>query len=258
LAEGTLESELFGHERGAFTSAIRQKPGRFELANGGTLFLDEIADIPLSTQVKLLRVLQEREFERVGGTKTIRVDVRLIAATNSDLPSLMRERKFREDLYYRLNVVPIKIPTLRERREDIPLLVMHFLRKYNAETGKKINEIHPDAMKMLSAYSWPGNVRELENAIERAVVLARGNVLNSESFSFEMQSFQHNRGDRLIFVTPPKEARLTEMTEEFEKELLWDAYLKSKRVKAEAAKLLGIKRSTFRYKFDKYKLYEKE
>jgi len=258
LAEGTLESELFGHERGAFTSAIRQKPGRFELANGGTLFLDEIADISLSTQVKLLRVLQEQEFERVGGTKTIRVDVRLIAATNSDLPSLIRERKFREDLYYRLNVVPIKIPALRERREDISLLVTHFLRKYNAETGKKINEIHPDAMKMLSAYSWPGNVRELENAIERAVVLARGNILNSESFSFEMQSFQHNQGDRSISVTPSQEARLTEMTEEFEKELLWDAYLKAKRVKAEAAKLLGIKRSTFRYKFDKYKLYERE
>jgi DNA-binding NtrC family response regulator len=266
LAEGVLESELFGHEQGAFTNAVRQKPGRFELANGGTLFLDEIADIPLSTQVKLLRVLQEREFERVGGTKTIRVDVRLIAATNRDLLSLTREGEFREDLYYRLNVVPIEIPPLRERREDIPLLVAHFLRKYNAETGKKINEIHPDVMKMLSAYSWPGNVRELENAIERAVVLARGNALTTENLSLGIRFLHHDWDDRSISVpslifasaTNLKEAKLTEMVEAFEKRLLWDAYLKARKVKAEAAKLLGIKRSTFRYKFDKYKLYEKD
>jgi len=258
LAEGVLESELFGHERGAFTNAIRQKPGRFELADGGTLFLDEIGDIPLSTQVKLLRVLQEREFERVGGTKTLRVDIRLIAATNRDLPSLIGEGKFREDLYYRLNVVPIKIPPLHERREDIPLLAMHFLRKYNAEIGKKINGIHPDAIRMLSAYPWLGNVRELENAIERAVVLAKGSILGVEDFSLEMQSLKDNRDDLFIPVTPFKESGLAEMTEAFEKKILWDAYLKSKRVKAEAAKLLGIKRSTFRYKFDKYKLYEKE
>jgi len=258
LAEGVLESELFGHERGAFTNAISQKPGRFELASGGTLFLDEIADIPLSTQVKLLRVLQEREFERVGGTKTIRVDVRLITATNRDLPSLTREGKFREDLYYRLNVVPVEIPPLRERREDIPMLVAHFLRKYNAETGKKINKIHPDVMRILSAYSWQGNVRELENAIERAVVLARANVLTTENLSLGMQSIHHDRDDSSISVPHIKDAGMTEMVEAFEKELLWDAYLKARRVKAEAAKLLGIKRSTFRYKFDKYRLYEKE
>lgn len=258
LAEGVLESELFGHEQGAFTNAIRQKSGRFELANGGTLFLDEIADIPLSTQVKLLRVLQEREFERVGGTKTIRVDVRLIAATNHDLPSRIREGKFREDLYYRLNVVPITIPPLRERRKDIPLLVAHFLRKYNAETGKKVSEIHPDMMEMLSAYSWPGNVRELENAIERAVVLSRGNVLTTENLSLGTQSLHHDQEDRSISISSLKEAKLTEMIEAFEKELLWDAYLKARRVKAEAAKLLGIKRGTFRYKFDKYKLDEKQ
>lgn len=257
LAEGVLESELFGHERGAFTNAISQKPGRFELASGGTLFLDEIADIPLSTQVKLLRVLQEREFERVGGTKTIRVDVRLITATNRDLPSRIREGEFREDLYYRLNVVPIEIPPLRERREDIPILVAHFLRKYNAETGKKINEIHPDVMRMLSAYSWPGNVRELENAIERAVVLARANVLTTENLSLGMQSIHHDRDDGSISVPHIKDAGMIEMVEAFEKELLWDAYLKAGRVKAEAAKLLDIKRSTFRYKFDKYRLYEK-
>ena len=258
LAEGVLESELFGHEQGAFTNAIRQKPGRFELANGGTLFLDEIADIPLSTQVKLLRVLQEREFERVGGTKSIRVDVRLVAATNRELPSLVRAGHFREDLYYRLNVLPIEIPPLRGRREDIPLLVAHFLRKYNAETGKKLNEVHPDVMRVLSNYSWPGNVRELENAIERAVVLARGNILTTENLSLGMQSLRHDQDNNSISVPYIQDAGMTEMVEAFEKELLWDAYLKARRVKAEAAKLLGIKRSTFRYKFDKYKLDEKE
>ncbi|MBI1925501.1 sigma-54-dependent Fis family transcriptional regulator, partial [Candidatus Poribacteria bacterium] len=254
LAEGVLESELFGHEKGAFTHAVQQKPGRFELANGGTLFLDEIGDIPLSTQVKLLRVLQEQEFERVGGTKTIRVDVRLITATNHNLLSLIREEKFREDLYYRLNVVPIEIPPLRERREDIPLLVAHFLHKSNVETGKKIHEIHPEAMKLLSTYSWPGNVRELENAIERAIVLAQGNVLTPENLSLGLQSPQQSWDGRSIPIPSVEGATLTEMVEGFEKQLLWDAYLKAKKVKAEASKLLGIERSTFRYKFDKYKL----
>ena len=254
LAEGILESELFGHEKGAFTNAVRQKPGRFELANEGTLFLDEVGDLPLSTQVKLLRVLQEREFERVGGTKTISVDVRLIAASNRDLPSLIRAGRFREDLYYRLNVVPIEIPPLRERREDIPLLVAHFLRKYNAETGKRISEIHPDVMGMLSAYSWPGNVRELENAIERAVVLARGSVLTTENLLLTAQQLHQDRDD----LSSSREAKFTEMVEAFEKKLIWDAYLEAGRIKAEAAKLLGIKRSTFRYKFDKYKLNEKQ
>ena len=254
LAEGILESELFGHEKGAFTNAVRQKPGRFELANEGTLFLDEVGDLPLSTQVKLLRVLQEREFERVGGTKTISVDVRLLAASNRDLPSLIRAGRFREDLYYRLNVVPIEIPPLRERREDIPLLVAHFLRKYNAETGKRISEIHPDVMGMLSAYSWPGNVRELENAIERAVVLARGSVLTTENLLLTAQQLHQDRDD----LSSSREAKFTEMVEAFEKKLIWDAYLEAGRIKAEAAKLLGIKRSTFRYKFDKYKLNEKQ
>lgn len=258
LAEGVLESELFGHEHGAFTNAIKQKPGRFELADGGTLFLDEIADIPSSTQVKLLRVLQEREFERVGGTKTIRVDVRLIAATNRDLPLLIRKGEFREDLYYRINVVPVEIPPLRERQGDIPMLVAHFVRKYSEETGKKINEIHPDMMKMLSMYSWPGNVRELENAIERAVVLASGNILTTENISLGMQSLHQRRNDGPAIAQSFNETRMTEMVEAFEKELLWNAYLKARKVKAEAAKLLGIQRSTFRYKFDKYRLHEKE
>jgi len=258
LAEGVLESELFGHEKGAFTNALRQKPGRFELANEGTLFLDEIGDLPLTTQVKLLRVIQEKEFERVGGIKTISVDIRLIAATNRDLLALIHEGKFREDLYYRLNVVPINIPPLRERVEDIPLLVAHFLRKYNAETGKKISQVHPDVIKIFLSYSWPGNVRELENAIERAVVLTKGNILTTENLLPGSQKLDHDYDVTLLPQMRPGEAKFTEMVEAFEEKLIWDAYLKSGKIKAEAAKLLGIKRSTFRYKFDKYGLSEKE
>ena len=256
LAESILESELFGHEKGAFTHAIRQKPGRFELANGGTLFLDEIGDIPLSTQAKLLRVLQEREFERVGGTKTIRVDVRLIAATNRNLSTLIRAGNFREDLYYRLNIVPVEIPPLRERPEDIPLLAAHFLHKYNVEAGKKISEIHPDAMESLSTYFWPGNVRELGNAIERAVVLTQGKVLTTENFSLGLPSSQQDWHSPSTLASSVEGTTLTEKVEAFEKQLLRVAYLKAEKVKAEAAKLLGIERSTFRYKFDKYRLYE--
>lgn len=172
LSETLLESELFGHEKNAFTGAASQKPGRFEMANGGTLFLDEIGEIPPAVQVKLLRVLQEREYERVGGTKSVRVDVRLVAATNKDLERAVKEGDFREDLYYRLQVIQLSVPPLRERPEDIPPLVEHFLHKYNRENGRKIRSVAPDAMRLLAAYSYPGNVRELENAIERAVVLA--------------------------------------------------------------------------------------
>ena len=172
LSPDLLESELFGHERGSFTGAVAQRRGRFELADGGTLFLDEIGDIDLSLQLKLLRVLQEREFERVGGTKTVSVDVRLIAATNQDLEAAVRAGSFREDLYYRLQVVQITLPPLRERQEDLPVLVEHFLQKYNAENGRSVTTVPKDVMKRLQRYPWPGNVREVENAIERAVVLA--------------------------------------------------------------------------------------
>jgi DNA-binding NtrC family response regulator len=172
LSETLLESELFGHEKNAFTGAAAQKPGRFEMANGGTLFLDEIGEIPPAVQVKLLRVLQEREYERVGGTKSVRVDVRLVAATNKDLEKAVKEGEFREDLYYRLQVIQLAVPPLRERREDIRDLAEHFLRKYNAENGRKIKSISPEALELLVKYDFPGNVRELENAIERAVVLA--------------------------------------------------------------------------------------
>lgn len=172
LPDTLLESELFGHEKNAFTGALTQRIGRFELAHGGTLFLDEIAEISPATQVKLLRVLQERKFERLGGTKTIEVDVRVIAATNKDLQQMVKDRKFREDLYYRLQVIEIYLPPLRERKDDIPLLVEHFIQKYSTLNNKQIKAVNPEAMQMLMAYHWPGNVRELENAIEHAVVLA--------------------------------------------------------------------------------------
>jgi DNA-binding NtrC family response regulator len=172
LSETLLESELFGHEKNAFTGAIAAKKGRFELAHGGTLFLDEIGDVPGNVQAKLLRVLQEREFERVGGVTSIKVDVRVVAATNADLEQLIRENKFREDLYYRLHVIQITLPSLRNRIEDIPALVDEFLRKFNKENGREIAALDSDAMEALTAYQWPGNVRELENVIERCVVMA--------------------------------------------------------------------------------------
>ncbi|HEV2472118.1 MAG TPA: sigma-54 dependent transcriptional regulator [Chthonomonadales bacterium] len=172
LPETLLESELFGHEKNAFTGAVAAKQGRFELAHQGTLFLDEIGDIAPGVQIKLLRVLQEWEFERIGGTKSIKVDVRLIAATNKDLEKAVLEEKFRNDLYYRLNIVTIVIPPLRERREDIPTLIDRFVAKYNKQNGRKISKVDPDALQALQSYNWPGNVRELENAIERAIVMS--------------------------------------------------------------------------------------
>jgi transcriptional regulator with GAF, ATPase, and Fis domain len=180
LPAGLIESELFGHEKGAFTGAISRKIGRFELADGGTLFLDEIGDLPPGVQAKLLRVLQEHEFERVGGTQTIKVDVRLITATNRDLAKAVEENSFRTDLYYRLNVFPIHLPPLRERKEDIPLLTQYFINKYMTRMGKRIEKISQETMNRLIAYPWPGNIRELENIIERAVILSKGLILEIE------------------------------------------------------------------------------
>jgi two-component system response regulator AtoC len=182
-----IESELFGYERGAFTGAVTSKPGRFELANGGTLFLDEIGEIPVEMQVKLLRALQESEFERVGGIKTIRVDVRLVAATNRDLKKLIAQGTFREDLFYRLNVVSIRLPALRERNSDIPLLVEHFLRKFNERLKKNVIGVEQDAVDLLAAYSWPGNIRELENVMERAVLFCDGQKLRGEDLPGELR-----------------------------------------------------------------------
>jgi two-component system response regulator AtoC len=178
IPKDLVESELFGYERGAFTGAVGSKPGRFELADGGTLFLDEIGEVPVEMQVKLLRALQESEFERVGGIKTLRVDVRLIAATNRDLKALIAEGRFREDLYYRLAVVPIALPPLRDRREDIPLLVSHFVDKYNQRLGKRVEGVDADAIALLQTYPWPGNIRELENLMERSVLFADGPIIH--------------------------------------------------------------------------------
>jgi len=205
LVETLLESELFGHERGAFTGAIKQKQGRFELANRGTLFLDEVSEMPLSTQVKLLRVLQERQLERVGGTEAIRLDIRLISATNRDLSKAIRDGSFREDLFYRLNVVPIHLPPLRERREDIPLLAANFIQRYAAALGKPIDGIAPAAMEFLLRYHWPGNVRELENVIERSVVLCQDTQLAAK----HLLLLNHRSDEKLLH-----EALLQRFTEE--------------------------------------------
>ena len=188
LSEGLLESELFGHVKGAFTGAISDRAGRFELAGGGTLFLDEVGDITPHTQVKLLRVLQEGEFERVGGTKTIKVDVRVITATNKDLKGLVDRGEFREDLFYRLKVVPIRLPALRERKDDIPLLVKHFIDKFNREMGMEVRHISPAAMELLMEYEYPGNIRELEHIIEHAFVRCQGNTISPEHLPKDLQA----------------------------------------------------------------------
>ncbi len=188
IPTGLLESELFGHEKGAFTGAISQRVGRFELAHRGTIFLDEIGEIPLELQPKLLRVLQEREFERLGSTRTLRTDARLIAATNRDLKAMVDEQKFRSDLYYRLNVFPIRVPALRERREDIPLLVRHFVQQFSQRNNREINSIPSETMEALVRYHWPGNIRELQNVIERAVIISKSPVLNVAVGELEFQT----------------------------------------------------------------------
>ena len=236
LSEGVLESELFGHEKGAFTGAISQRKGRFESADGGTLFLDEVSGIPRLTQLKLLRVLQERELERVGGNKTIKFDVRLIAATNANLKEAVEKGKFREDLYYRLNVVNIVIPPLQERKEDVPLLVDHFLAKYSQENNKEIRGISRPALNALWNYDWPGNIRELENAIERAVALCRGKVIDLKDLPSSL-----NLGERHKSAIPIEVGmNLKEVEREVIRRTL--SQVRGKRVKA--AKLLGIGTTT--------------
>ncbi len=191
ISSGLVESELFGHERGAFTGAVEKRTGRFELADKGTIFLDEVAELPLETQVKLLRVLQEGEFERLGSSKSIKVDVRLIAATNKNLIKLVEESKFREDLYYRLNVFPISVPPLRERKDDIKLLITHFVEKYASKLGLDTPKISKDIINKLLSYNWPGNVREFENVIERAVILSKGDILTIKDFPEFTNDFQN-------------------------------------------------------------------
>ncbi|HGJ67161.1 TPA: sigma-54-dependent Fis family transcriptional regulator [bacterium] len=249
LAEGVLESELFGHEKGSFTGAVKRKLGRFELADKGTIFLDEIGEIPLSTQVKLLRILQEREFERVGGEETLTIDVRVIAATNRNLMKLVEEGKFREDLFYRLQVIPMELPPLRERIEDIPMLVEHFLQKKSLQLNKKQPHVSEKALKELIKYSWPGNVRELENVIERAVVLCDDDEIGLSDLPILL-------GDqnKTTLSLPREDLTLDNALEDLERQLIGRALEKSKGVKTEAARILGLKTSALYYKLEKYNL----
>jgi Nif-specific regulatory protein len=244
LPESLIESELFGYEKGAFTGAQSAKKGRFELAEGGTLFLDEIGDVSLSTQVKLLRVLQEREIERLGGTSSIRINVRLIAATHRPLEELMEEGKFRADLFYRLAVFTIFAPPLRERKPDIMLLADHFLEKYSREHGKAIRRISTPAIDMLTSYHWPGNVRELENTIERAVLVCEGGVVHGHHLPPTLQTAEASD-------TVARQS-LAESVEAFERDLLQDALKTCRGSCARAARLLGTTERIFNYKVRKY------
>lgn len=249
LPEGLIESELFGHEKGAFTGALRQTRGRFEMADGGTLLLDEISEIPLGLQAKLLRVLQEREFERVGSGYTLKVDVRMVATTNRNLDDEVKKGRFREDLYYRLNVVKVEMPPLRDRREDIPLLAAHFMQKYAAENGKKIDGIAPRALSLLTDYPWPGNVRELVNFMERAVVVAQSNILLPADFPKELVlGFSTGGDDRL---------RPGVTIEEVEKRLIINTLEAVDGNKTKAAQMLGVTARTLHNKLAEYGLKEK-
>jgi len=251
IPENLLESELFGFEKGAFTGAVASKPGKFELADKGTLFLDEIGDVPPATQVKLLRVLQEREFERLGGTKTIKVDVRLIAATNRDLRAALEQGTFREDLYYRLNVVPIDIAPLRERKEDIPELVNLFITRFATDSGKAVVSIAPAAMQILINYHWPGNVRELQNIIERACALAKGSVLEPADIHLDVRPAKAVNGAGGFL---PDGMTL----EQWEDEMVQEALRRANGNKSQAARLLGLSRNALRYRLSKIGIADEE
>ena len=243
-----LESELFGYVKGAFTGAVRDKKGRLEVANGGTVFLDEISEMSPALQVKLLRVLQEREFEPIGSTKSVKVDIRVVAATNKNLEELVKKGRFRNDLYWRLNVVPIHLPPLRERKEDIPLLISHFLEIYNERYKGKVSGFSQSAMELLLNYDWPGNIRELENLVQRLVVLKGEGIILPEDLpekirgNGHLHSFFHFDGEKL---------NLNEAVTNLERYLITEALRRTNGVKSKAAKLLGIKRTTLLHKMKK-------
>jgi formate hydrogenlyase transcriptional activator len=252
IPTGLLESELFGHERGAFTGAISQRVGRFEVAHRGSIFLDEVGEIPLELQPKLLRVLQEREFERLGSTRTLRTDARLIAATNRDLKALVEEQKFRSDLYYRLNVFPIRVPALRERREDIPLLVRHFVEQFSRRNDRAIHTIRSETMEALVRYEWPGNIRELQNVIERAVIISKGPVLNV--VLPELESSVVPKTTPVEVKAPAKQANLDDVLDETERAQILRALEASKGLiggASGAAARLGLKRTTLQLRMEK-------
>jgi DNA-binding NtrC family response regulator len=252
LPESLLESELFGHEKGAFTSAVGQRKGRFEMAHGGTIFLDEIGEVPLSMQAKLLRVLQERRFERVGGSQTVEVDVRVIAATNRDLLKLAKDGKFREDLYYRLNVVKIDLPPLIERPEDIPLLAAHFTQKFS-RPGAPPKAISPEAMELLLQHRWPGNIRELENAIERATVTSRDDMIRPENLPSEILKPGRPKYQLPVDLSRPLTDQLNELTSAFEERYLRRALKRTRGHIGRTARLTGLSRRTIT---DKIALYQ--
>jgi two-component system response regulator HydG len=251
LTETLLESELFGHEKGAFTGAVKKKLGRFELADGGTLFLDEIGDVSPAMQLKLLRALQEREFERVGGEATIKVDVRVISATTKDLKAEVAAGRFREDLYYRLHIVPLTLPPLRDRRDDIPMLAKHFVEKLAPRTNPAVNAVDDAALGRLMAYPWPGNVRELENTIEQAMVFAEGSTITIAALPVSLRG-EIATSDEDKLDVPHGEVPLPDILEDLEKQLILKAYEKARGVKTETARLLGIKTSALYYKLEKY------
>jgi two-component system response regulator PilR (NtrC family) len=254
IPESLIESELFGHMKGAFTDAIATKKGLFEVADEGTIFLDEISELPLLMQVKLLRVLQDKEFKRVGGTEDIRVDVRIISATNKDLEEAVKEKHFREDLFYRLNVIQIKLPPLRDRKEDIPILAGHFLKKYSEELNKNILKTSPEALQILLNYEYPGNVRELQNIIERAVALESGQELTVHNLSSYLSEQPLLRKGSIDIEIPNEGIDLEKMVEDLERTLLLKALDKTKGIKKKAAELLRINFRSMRYRLEKYGL----
>ena len=250
-AEGILESELFGHERGAFTGAVARKIGRFELAHKGTFFLDEVGDIPMGVQTKLLRVIQEKRFERVGGTQTLEVDIRIVSATNKNLTRAIKEGLFREDLFYRLNIFTIDLPPLRDRKEDLPLLIEAFVRREARRLGRNVQGPNERALDALMDYDWPGNVRELKNVVERTAVLAAGEPIDIGHLP-AMPSLSPSS-----YVTLPEtDVDFDREVESFERRLILNAYERSGKVKAKAAKMLGIDRNRFRYKLEKHGIEE--
>ncbi|MBI5875377.1 MAG: sigma-54-dependent Fis family transcriptional regulator [Deltaproteobacteria bacterium] len=279
IPDTLLEAELFGYEKGAFTGAHKQKQGRIEIAEGGTIFLDEVGDLSPPTQTKLLRVIQERTFTRIGGAAPITVDFRLIAATNKDLAKEVKEDRFREDLYYRLNVVSINLPPLRQRKEDIPLLVKHFIEKYNIAFNKNIKGLSPDAVELFIDYNWPGNIRELENAIQRGIVLTEGELIDKNVAANLIPLHPpFSKGELIIsplLQRPPSppffykggaggvkntslRSKMGQVTEEAEKQMIKDALVKTRWKKSEAARILNISRKSLYNKMKKYNLLDEE
>jgi two-component system response regulator AtoC len=252
IPEALLESEFFGHEKGAFTGAVARRTGRFEHADGGTLFLDEIGELPLALQVKLLRVIQDREFERVGGDKTLRVDVRLVAATHRNLEEMVAAGDFRRDLYYRLNVVTLVIPPLRQRPSDIPLLAAHFLRKFTTEHKREIDDFDDHALAIMQRYTWPGNVRELSNAIERAVVMSSGRTIFAEDLPLPIVE-----ASRQVPEPPPQSRQLKELVRNFEAEVITQALERNQGNRSRTANELGISRRALLYKLHEFDFDDK-